>query len=170
MISERRSSYSMIKQRGKCSCKYSKSSWDAPGQFVSSNSCKWRNWIILDSPLDVNNGQPILKNEIQRERNEMFVFQTIGCILRGIVLLINWKEQIDIEQRECLRGGGWVGQRTDLLATKSVDFALNTNVAIQSLAPASTNARIAWSARASSKCIQRQYQWYEYIYCWDKYK
>lgn len=50
--------YSIIKQRGKCSRRYSNSSCDAPGQFVSSNSCRWRNWIILDKPLDVNSGQP----------------------------------------------------------------------------------------------------------------
>lgn len=50
--------YSIIRQRGKCSRKYSKSSWDAPGQLVSSNSCKCLNWIMLDKPLDVSNGQP----------------------------------------------------------------------------------------------------------------
>lgn len=32
--------YSIIKHRGKCSRRYSKSSWDAPGQLVSSSSCK----------------------------------------------------------------------------------------------------------------------------------
>lgn len=50
--------YSIIKHRGKCSRRYSKSSWDAPGQLVSSSSCKWRSWIMLDRPLDVSKGQP----------------------------------------------------------------------------------------------------------------
>lgn len=50
--------YSMIKQRGKCSRRYSYSSCEAPGQFVSSNSCMWRSWIKLIKPLDVIRGQP----------------------------------------------------------------------------------------------------------------
>lgn len=50
--------YSIIKHRGKCSRRYSKSSWDAPGQLVNSSSCKWRSWIMLDRPLDVSKGQP----------------------------------------------------------------------------------------------------------------
>ena len=30
----------------------------APGQLVSSNSCKCRSWIKLDKPVDVKRGQP----------------------------------------------------------------------------------------------------------------
>lgn len=53
-----RSSYSIIRQRGKCSLKYENSSADAPAQFVSSSSCKCLNCMILERPLDVNSGQP----------------------------------------------------------------------------------------------------------------
>lgn len=52
-------SYSIIKQRGKCSRRYSYSSCDAPGQFVSSSSCRCLSWIKLDNPLDVSSGQPM---------------------------------------------------------------------------------------------------------------
>lgn len=48
----------MIKHRGRCSLKYSNSSCDAPGQLVSSNSCKWRNCIRLERPDEVNRGHP----------------------------------------------------------------------------------------------------------------
>lgn len=50
--------YSIIKHLGKCSRRYANSSCEAPGQFVSSSSCKWRNWMMLDNPLDVSNGHP----------------------------------------------------------------------------------------------------------------
>lgn len=46
--------YLTIKHDGKCSCKYSNNSGDAPAQFVSSNSSKCRICIKLDKPLDVN--------------------------------------------------------------------------------------------------------------------
>lgn len=54
--------YSMIRQRGRCSCKQSNSSRDVPGQLVSSNSCKCRSCIRLDKPLLVSNGQPATDN------------------------------------------------------------------------------------------------------------
>lgn len=50
--------YSITRQRGKCSLRYSNNSRETPGQLVSSNSCRWRSWIRLDRPLDVRRGQP----------------------------------------------------------------------------------------------------------------
>lgn len=52
--------YSMTRQRGRCSLTYSKSSREAPGQFVSSSSRKCLSWMRLERPLDVSNGQPII--------------------------------------------------------------------------------------------------------------
>lgn len=54
--------YSITRQRGKCSRKYSKSSFEAPGQLVSSSSRMCRSWIKLESPLDVNMGHPVEKD------------------------------------------------------------------------------------------------------------
>lgn len=54
----------MTMHRGRCSRRYSKSSADAPGQFVSSNSCKCLSCIRLDNPLDVSNGHPGIKLHI----------------------------------------------------------------------------------------------------------
>lgn len=50
--------YSMTRQHGRCSLRYSKSSREAPGQFVNSNSRKCRCWIRLERPLDVSSGHP----------------------------------------------------------------------------------------------------------------
>lgn len=61
--------YSISKHLGRCSRKYSKSSCDAPGQFVNSSSCKWRNWIKLDKPLDVKSGHPIQKKTLICKNN-----------------------------------------------------------------------------------------------------
>lgn len=50
--------YSITRQRGRCSLKYSNNSFEAPGQFVNSNSLICRSCIRLDRPLDVSKGHP----------------------------------------------------------------------------------------------------------------
>lgn len=58
--------YSITRQRGRCSLKYSNNSFEAPGQFVNSSSLICRSCIRLDRPLDVRRGQP--------ERRQQFLF------------------------------------------------------------------------------------------------
>lgn len=46
--------YLTIKHDGKCSCRYSSNSGDAPAQLVSSSSSRCRIWMRLDRPLEVS--------------------------------------------------------------------------------------------------------------------
>lgn len=141
--------YSIIKQRGKCSRRYSNSSWDAPGQLVSSSSCKWRNWIMLDNPLDVNNGHPTNKNKTKKR----------GKTSIHSICVVAFDKLIVIENCDAM------SKCVKYLPRKvSVDSASNIDVAIQNRALVNTSAGTEQSTTASSIYNQRQYPLYERIW------
>ena len=74
----------------------------APGQFVSSNSCKWRNWIRLDNPVEVSKGQP----RILKKRNDYLRYRSVEVFLckvrKGIRPKLNKGEKVNKERTKKL--------------------------------------------------------------------